>query len=130
MKRLEGLTARLIQAASHPMLPVEALSSDLQFFKRLETWESRVSASRGHSYIWTRIPRSLKALSGSTNPVRGIIRAHFPFRILDTGLFFFPSAEAMWQDMTSLYKPSGFFHVEPPARKRGFLSGVLGRIFG
>ena len=132
-----ALTGLLIAEVTRQTLPAETLDYDSLSFKPLSTWESRVSASIIHSFIWTQIPASLKTLRGSTSPVRNQIRQKFPDRKI-----FAHEEWSRWQDYRmdlghamQQVAPGQRLRVFPPpfqqpssASRRGFLGGVLGRL--
>src|SRR6185503_11132080 len=136
MPKSVGLTVQLIQMASQSILPAEHLDYDSLSYKRLETWESRVLASPGPSYIWTAIPVNLKRLRGSTSPVRVWIKRKFPepltaaerreLRRLFYNQFMASSyAGAFHQAPSQLLLPS---QLQSSSSRRGLLGGVLGRL--
>ena len=132
------LIPALIQAASRSILPVETLDYDSLSYKPLSTWESRVLASAAGSFISTQIPAKLQMLRGSTSPVRGVIRAHFP-KPPDLGSYRwgFASAQSMYgtqlnfNSLAAQFGPTPGQLLQPSpqpssASRRGLLELVRG----
>ena len=145
------LIPQLIQRASQQILPAEILDYDSLSYKQLSTWESRVSASTGASYIWMQIPQSLKRLRGSINPrfsgggmgppehiVKRLLRDKFYRPVLvGTDNWHFATATAMnplWNQqlansfagLANQFPPGQMLPIlnPPPRSRRGGLLGL------